>query len=219
MPQFEWTARVNLGTSKSSGNTDNASLNIDAEAVGRGEKDRITLLTEFNLEATDGEETADNQRLVGQYDRFISEQWFAYLQGSAERDKFQDLNLRTTIGPGAGRQIIDTEKTSLSVEFGPTFVNEDFGTALDREFLTGRWAVKFDMFVFDGFAQLFHSHEGLINLEDTGDILIRTRQGARIPLRSDLNMAAQVNLDYDAEPAPGRDTMDTKYILSLGYRF
>ena len=80
-------------------------------------------------------------------------------------------------------------------------------------------AVKFDTFVFEKFAQLFHNQEGLVNLEDTKDILIRTRQGVRVPLRNGLNVAAQVNLDYDAEPAPGSDTTDTKYILSVGYNF
>jgi putative salt-induced outer membrane protein YdiY len=218
-PEFEWTARVNVGASKSSGNTDNEAYNIDAEALGRGEKDRITLLAEFNRESSQGNKTADDQRLVGQYDRFISKTWFLYLQGSAERDDFQDLNLRTTIGPGAGYQIIDTELTNLLVEAGPTYVNEDFDLAKDREFITGRWALKFDTFVFEKFAQLFHNQEGLVNLEDTSDVLIRTRQGARIPLRNNLNVAAQVNLDHDTKPAAGRDKTDTKYILSVGYNF
>lgn len=219
VPQFEWSARINVGASKSSGNTDNEAINVDAEAEGRGEKDRLSFLAEVNRETSAGKKTADDQRLSGQYDRFVSEKWFVYLQGSAERDDFQDLNLRTTIGPGAGYQIIDTEDTSLSVQAGPTYVNEDYDIAEDRNFATARWAVKFSTFVFERFAQLFHDHEGLVNLENTSDVLVRTRQGVRIPLRNNLNVSAQVNLDHDTEPAPGRDKTDTKYILSLGYTF
>ena len=98
-------------------------------------------------------------------------------------------------------------------------MNEDFDLAVDRDFITARWALKFDTFVYEKLAQLFHNQEGLVNLEDTSDVLIRTRQGARIPLRNNLNVAAQVNLDHDTEPAPGRDITDTKYILSVGYDF
>ena len=219
VPQFEWKGRVNAGASKTNGNTKNQAFNVDAEAQGRGAKDRITLSAEYNRESSSGADTVDNARLAAQYDRFISKKWFLYLQGSGERDDFEDLNLRTTIGAGAGYQVIDTDLTQLSIEGGPTYVNEDFQTAADQDFISARWAVKFDHFIFDKFAQLFHNHEGLVSLENTSDVLIRSKTGVRIPIRDNWNATAQVNLDWDNVPAPGRKKTDTKYILSLGYNW
>lgn len=217
--EFKWTGHVNLGASKTSGNTENEAYSLDAEAQGRGEKDRITLSAEYNQESSRGVDTADNAKLAAQYDRFLSKRWFLYVQGSAERDDFEDLRLRTTIGVGGGYQIIDTDLTHLSIEAGPSYVNEDFETATDQNFASGRWALKFDTFIFDKFAQLFHQHEGLVSLERTSDLLIRSKQGIRIPLRKNLNLTAQANVDWDNEPAPGNKQTDTKYILSVGYNW
>ena len=219
VPQFKWKGRINVGASQTRGNTDNKAFNLDAEAKGRGEKDRITISAEYNRESSDGVDSADDARLAAQYDRFLTKKWYLYLQGSAERDDFADLNLRTTIGTGAGYQIIDTERTQLSIEAGPTYVNEDLQTAEDRDFISGRWAVNFEMDIFDKFAQLFHNHEGLVNLEDTSDVLIKSKQGARIPFRDSFNVTAQVNWDHDTKPAPGNKKNDTKYILSVGYNW
>lgn len=217
VPQFKWSGHLNLGVSNSSGNTNNEAYNLDVETIARGEKDRITLGALFNREKSDGDETVDNAKASAQYDRFVSKVWYLYLSGSAERDDFEDLKLRTTIGAGAGYQIIDTQRTQLSLESGPTYVNEDFDMAPDEEFPGGRWATKYSMWVFDEFAQLFHNHEGIVNLENTDDILLQTRTGIRIPVRNSLNVTAQVNWDYDSEPAPGNKKKDTKYILSVGY--
>ena len=219
VPEFKWSGRINVGASQTNGNSDTRTFNLDGEAKGRGAKDRITLSAEYNRESSDGEDSADNARLAAQYDRFLTKKWFLYLQGSAERDDFADLNLRTTIGVGAGYQIIDTERTQLSVEAGPTYVNEDLQMAEDRDFVSGRWATKFEMYIFDKFAQLFHNHEGLVNLENTSDILFQTKQGIRIPFRDSFNVTAQVNWDHDTEPPPDSKKNDTKYILSVGYNW
>lgn len=217
VPAFKWKGRLNLGASQSSGNTENWAVNVDAGAKGRGEKDRIVLSAAYNRESSDGVDTADNARLAAEYDRFLSKKWFVALQGSAEHDNFADLNLRTTIGAGAGYQIIETEQTDLSIEAGPTYVNEDLQTTPDRDFIAGRWALNFEMYVFDKFAQLFHNHVGLVNMERTSDVLIKTRQGARIPFKNSFNVTAQANWDHDTEPPPGSEKNDMRYILSVGY--
>ncbi len=219
VPAFKWKGRLNLGASQSSGNTDKWAVNADAEAKGRSEKDRIVLSAAYNRESSDGVDTADNARIAAEYNRFLSKKWFLGLQGSAEHDDFADLNLRTTIGAGAGYQIIETGQTDLSIEGGPTYVNEDLQAAPDRDFIAGRWAVNFEMYVFDKFAQLFHNHVGLVNMERTSDVLIKTKQGARIPFRNSFNVTAQVNWDHDTEPTPGTEKNDTRYILSVGYNW
>ena len=216
---FEWTGRINLGGSQTRGNTETRAFNVDGEVKGRGEDDRVVASADYYRESSRGEDTADNARVAMQYDRFLTKKWFLYLQGSAERDDFADLNLRTTIGVGSGYQIFETERTKLSIEGGPTYVHEDLQMAEDRDFISARWAVNFEMHVFDKFAQLFHKNEGLVNLENTSDVLIQSKQGVRIPFRDRFNITAQVNWDHDTEPPPESKKNDTKYILSLGYNW
>jgi putative salt-induced outer membrane protein YdiY len=217
--EFKWSGRANVGYSKTSGNTDTEAYNVNGEALGRGERDRIKLSGEYLRESSSGTDTADNSRLAAQYDRFFTKRWFGYLQASAERDDFEDLNLRTTIGAGAGYQIIDTEITKLSAEAGPTYVNEDYETTADRDFVSARWAINFTTSVYDKFADLFHNQEGLMSLDNTSDVRVQTRQGVRVPIRGGFNVTAQFNLDYDNEPAPGTGKTDKKYLLTLGYEW
>jgi putative salt-induced outer membrane protein YdiY len=217
VPQFVWSGHVDVGLSKTSGNTRNEAYNVDAEAIGRGEKDRITLGGEYHREDADDRRTVDNLWLGAQYDRFLSEVWYLYASTSVERDEFKDLNLRTMVGAGAGYQVIDTEDTQLSFEAGPAYVIEDFDTSPDNFFMAARWATRYSMWVFERFAQLFHNHELLFNLDDTNDYLLRSETGARVPIREGINVAAQVDWDYDNQPPPGTDKSDTRYVLSVGY--
>ena len=43
------------------------------------------------------------------------------------------------------------------------------------------------------------------------------RSGIRVPLASKLSLASQVNFDYDAVPAAGKDTTDSALICKLDY--
>lgn len=219
VPEFAWSGRVNVGANSSSGNTENEAINADFEIEGRGEDDRLTFLGEFNWEWSKGTETADDQRLAGQYDGFVTEHWYVYVNGRLERNDFQDLNLRTAVGPGVGYQFFDTEAAQLRLEGGASYVNEDFDEAPDEESISGRWALSFDMFLIDEVLQVFHKQVGLVDLEDTGDILLITRQGVRIPLRNNFNVSAQFNWDHNTRPSPGREKADTSFILSAGYSF
>ncbi|MBW2351539.1 MAG: DUF481 domain-containing protein [Deltaproteobacteria bacterium] len=73
-------------------------------------------------------------------------------------------------------------------------------------------------FVFCGKTiQFFHFHEGLLGLEDTKDLIIRSRTGLRFPLRKNFLASAQFHYDLDNSPALGREKEDKKYILTLGY--
>jgi putative salt-induced outer membrane protein YdiY len=218
-PGLVWTGHANVGLGKSAGNTRIEGYDLDAEAIGRGERDRITLGGELHHEESDGRETANKGRLRVGYNRFVTRAIYLYLAGGADHDALADLRLRTTIGPGAGYQIVDTQRTQLSFEAGPSYVHEDFETAPDEDFVAGRWQTKFSMWMFDRFARLFHDHEGIVNGEDADKILIRSKSGVRIPVRDFLNVTFQTNWDYDNQPAPGKKKSDWRYILSVGYHW
>jgi putative salt-induced outer membrane protein YdiY len=218
-PKFTWRGHVDFGASQSTGNSDNKKFNLYSQTKGRGQTDRVTFIAEYNHETSGSTVDSDDALLSGKYDRFLTET--LYLTGflGVNRDETQDLNLRSVLSPGVGYQIIDTEDTELSVEAGPTWVREDYILAHDRDFAAGRWALDYQEYFFDKFVVLFHKQDGLLDFENSGDILLRTRQGIRIPLQNNLNVSAQILFDYDTNPAPGTEKEDIEYILSLGYTF
>lgn len=215
-PPVKYKARLNFGASSTSGNTDTQDIYGDGEAVARTEKNRFTIGGLYKRSETDSLKTADRLYGYGKYDRFISKKLYAYGNISGEQDEFKDLDLRTVLGAGLGYQFLETERTNLSFEAGPSYVKEDFIVAQDDDYASGRWAVKFDHFLWPKALQFFHDHEGLVSLEDTEKIIILSRTGLRVPLYKNLNTTFQVNWDWDNKPSPGKEREDKAYIFTIG---
>ncbi|MCH9698769.1 MAG: DUF481 domain-containing protein [Gammaproteobacteria bacterium] len=217
--QIPLSGRVNIGGMKQSGNTDNQTFHADAELVARGPNNRTTIGVEYNQGAADGKENANNGRAYLSYDHFITDKWYAYANTDFSKNKFQDLNFRTFAGGGLGYQFWDDDIKYLSFEAGPGFIYEDFFVAEDRDFAAGRWALDFRYWLLEDRIQFFHNHEGLINLEDFADVLVRSHTGLQLPLIENLSFTLQIDVDHDTLPAEGRKKTDFRYIVGVGYFF
>lgn len=214
---FKWSGRVNLGATKRSGNTDTRSLHIDAAIKAESEKDRLRLEGTMNKEFSGSERTEDDFTLFAQHDHFFTKKLYFYTNVKFARNQPQDLTLRTTLGTGAGWQVIRSARTNLSLEAGPSYVNENYETAPDNDFVAGRWAVNFDQFIWRQLAQLFHTHEGTVDFEETGNVFIDSSTGLRFPLSDGFNLTLQADIDWDSDPAPGTSGTDKTYLLTVGY--
>ena len=143
--------------------SDIAYIFYDAEAVVRSLKNRFTIGATGDTRNEDGEETARRNRAYFKYDHFLTAKWYTYANTDVQEDKFRDLNLRTTLGGGAGYQFFDTEQRSLALEGGLTYVNEDYDLADDESFAAGRWALRYMQFLWNDKAQFFHDDEGIVS--------------------------------------------------------
>ncbi|MDX1485910.1 MAG: DUF481 domain-containing protein [Alphaproteobacteria bacterium] len=214
---FKWSGRVNLGASKRSGNTETRSFHLDAAIKAESETDRLRLEGSFNKEFSGGERTEDDFTAFVQHDHFLSKALYFYTNAKFARNKPQDLTLRTTLGTGAGWQILKGARTNLSLEAGPSYVNENYDAAADNDVLAGRWAVNFDHYIWKKRAQFFHAQEGTLDLEDTGNVFIDSSTGIRFPLSDGFNLTLQADIDWDSDPAPGTSGTDKKYLMTVGY--
>ena len=213
------SGRANLGGTYSQGNTEEKTLHANGEVVARTPTNRYTLGAELNESTKDGTETASNWRMQTKYDHFLAEKNYLYALANMEHDGQADLNLRTTLGLGAGRQIIESKDRNLAAECGVSYVNEDYALAPDQDFPSLRAALKYDQLFWGDRLQFFHVSDLLMSLSDSSDYLIKTRTGLRVPVGKGLNFTGQVNMDYDNTPAPGKDTTDSALVFSVGYGF
>ena len=219
-PRVKIIARANAGLSNERGNTDTDSYHIDAELVTRTEKHRFTLGGELNNQKAQKEATAENWQAYGKYDFFISKSWFLYTAALFEHDKFADLDLRTTLGAGAGFQFFESKELNLSASVGGSYVDENFIVATDDEFYAGQWILRYDQFFFNQSVQLFHSNNGTVSLEEADNWQIKTRQGLRFPLYRGLTATFQYNYDYNNKPSPDAlSKWDSRTLFLLGYEF
>jgi putative salt-induced outer membrane protein YdiY len=218
-PPLSTTFRVNLGASFATGNTDKEDIYADGEFVARTDHNRYTIGGLYRRAESDNFKTEDKTLGYMKYDHFFTKKWYAYANASAERDEFKDLDLRYTLGVGAGYQFIESERTSLSLEGGVSYVNENYIIADDNGFAAGRWGLRFDHFLLPKSLQYFLYHTGLQSFEDSEDLILFTQTGFRVPFYKNLNFTAQMNWEYDKSPSPGKKESDYIYIFSIGYQW
>ncbi|MHC4587142.1 MAG: DUF481 domain-containing protein, partial [Planctomycetota bacterium] len=112
-PPVKITAKINAGVELERGNTDTDDLEIDASFQVRTKKSRYLLRGEFSKGKTRGELTAEEWDIDANYDYFISRKWFSDVRTKFESDDFADLDLRSTLGAGAGYQFFESDELNL----------------------------------------------------------------------------------------------------------
>ena len=122
----KYTGKFDLGGAFNRGNSHDDQLHTSGEFVARNPDDRYTVNWELNEATSAGVSTTSNRRLLGQYDNFIDSENYLFVNAKAERDELADLNLRSGVGAGYGRQFIDTEISKLSSEVSLNYLNEDY---------------------------------------------------------------------------------------------
>jgi putative salt-induced outer membrane protein YdiY len=216
-PAVNYRALVSAGGSINRGNTDTSTFNSSAGFQVRSKRHRVTLEGRFNIGESDGNENERNWLASGKYDFFVTNKVYTYLQTLFEYDKFQDLNLRSTAGPGLGYQFFDTERTKLFAELGPSYFREDYDEGVDNEYLSGRWAAGLKYDLLPEKIKFFHRNEGYYDLTSDKGVYIRTEQGIRLTLVRNFFLNFQANYQYRSEPPAGIKKSDTSLILGLGY--
>ena len=217
----EWSTsgRVTLGASDSEGNTNVRRANLDAELITRNYRNRITLGGRGNYATDEDRETESNALVYGKYDRFLSRKWYVYASTSFENDKFRDIYLRSTVGVGTGYQIYESKLTNLQVEAGLEYVNTNYDTAPTEDYPGLRLATRYDRWLWEDVTQFFFDGSVTMSLEAYEDAFARVQTGLRFPLRNGFLASLQLNVDWDGNPAPDRESIDRTLILGLGYKW
>lgn len=216
-PAVRTSGDISLGMRLTGGNDRRRSINGKAAATVRTEINRLRFNGEFNQAEDDGEETEDNAAGSVRYDHFISERTYVNTNVGLARDEFRDLRLRSSFGVGLGYQLFDTDRRQLSSELGVSYVNEDYYSSGTESNPAGRWALDYEEQLAGDGIRLFHTQEGLVNLDDTDDVLITTRTGLRFPIMGGITGTVQANVDYESQPAGDNERTSTAYVITAGY--
>lgn len=212
------SAEANVGISFTSGNSESENLHLDGRLITRTKRNRYTLGGEYNEEESENVLIKQNWNSLVKYDHFVSEKWYWFNSATFENDDFADLELRSAIAAGMGYQFFETDYRSLSLEFGPSYIDENYIVADDESFAGTRWAIDYQQRLWDGLS-FFHYNEGLMGLEDTADLTVRSRTGLRMNVSERIIARIQTAIDWDNSPPEGTDSTDYEHTLTIGYRF
>lgn len=210
---------ANAGFLATGGNTHIDNLHLDGEGVARRRSDRFTAAVTLNHAEDQDRETASNTTVSLNYDRFLTRRLFANGNAIFTNDRFRGIDLRSAFGAGIGYDVWTTARSTLSVDGGLGYVRENFDAAPDDEYAAAREGARLSVFLAERRVEAFHRHGGYFGLSGEDNLFIRMQNGVRFSLVGGLVSTVQLDIDYDRNPPPGRETTDRSVSMTFGYRF
>ncbi|HJR77551.1 MAG TPA: DUF481 domain-containing protein [Nitrospiraceae bacterium] len=214
---IQYRGNFTLGGNNTSGNTNTKAVNGAARLTIRADRHRLFGEAKYNYGEADDRLTARNSMAQAKYDYFVSKKVFLDAFGLWEKDTFQNLQFRNTLGAGIGYQFFDTGRTSLSGSTGMSYVNEHYTTVPQTTTASAKWGVRFEHKLLPDRLTIFHKHDGFYDLEHGNGMRINADTGVRVFVYKDFYFNLEYDLRLNTQPAPGRQKLDEALIFGVGY--
>ena len=233
------TGRVTSSIEYNRGNTETDNLNLDAETILESLRDRITLRADYEEssalvlnkdddgnaildadgnEAKISQDTADNWRVEGKYDYFLSDpRNYLGLNVGLHADQFANVDRRTYASAYVGRKILTRDTLTFDAELGLLYVDTDFAVSEDDSYTGVNINLNGEAQLFDSRVTLYFRQANIVNLQSTEKSIYRTKVGLRFPLFLGLEGAAEATADYDGGAADGKEKLDKTLKFRIGY--
>jgi len=214
---FTTKGDINVSIDIREGNTSKERYDLDAEIhLYWGGVNHLLIGGEASLENKDGKTTDDEGSFNLEYSRFLLEKLYVNVFSLSERDEFEDIRFRSNVGVALGYQLLETGRTSLSIELGPGYVYEDRDTDGIHEWGVARWRTSFKHWLWNNRLQLYHDDWVHIALGSDRHYLV-TKTGLKFPIFSGLNVSLQYDWDWDNRTGQETESIDSRLKLKLGY--
>ncbi|MEI6892516.1 MAG: DUF481 domain-containing protein [Pontiella sp.] len=224
-----WSGMVAFGVNARAGNTET----MDATVISTVK--RRTVATRFeadylaNYSQSKKEESANNQRLNGSFDRFMTTVFFwQILAGEYYRDPFSNIDAQYSLSSGAGYDIVQTSKTEWGLDWGlgyqkQKFVSVEEGAADHSASAFASFGTSYDHKMTGNIDFLFDYSMRWLN-EDNGTYTHHMLSTVSVDLIGDLDLDVSLIWDRIEMPNPDSDSSvpeqdDYQVIVSLAYDF
>jgi len=213
-----WTGSLNVGASKSSGNTDVENYSVTFEAVKEVDVNRYNFNAGWYYSATDN--VRSQRRAIGafKYDRFFAEKTYFWGNAFAETNEEALVDLRWSAGGGLGHQFRDDDVWKINAEAGISYFDETFDDDTESEYVAARVAWKGE-FAASETTTFQHSGELWPSLEDSEDVYGLADTSVDLKVTESMLARIQWLFTWDNTPAAGQERVDNLYLLSVGWKF
>ena len=220
-PDGEWRGKLSFALSFSSGNTDANSLSLGADAVRATADDKITLATTAlrseSKSAGVTTKTAELFKVGGRYDRNLDKRYFAFGALDFEKDKLQQLDLRSSLGAGLGYHVVATKETTFDIFGGLGATREEFTTSSRNftEVILGEES-SHQITESTAFKQRLAIYP---NLKDSGEYRGTFDATLATALSAGWNFNVTLSNRYVSNPQPGLKSSDTLLLVGVASKF
>jgi len=215
-----WSSEISLSVSGASGNTDEFTATPRFSALRETEFDRLKLGLQGRFASQDGRETENEIIASASLERDFSERWFGLGALRLERDELENLDLRVNLDFGVGYFVIREEHHEFKPRVGIGFQSESFADDGTSENIVGvaGWDYRYDVNSRWRFTHVLDYRPTF------SDPLGNYRVDSEAALTTQLNdkhwgLSFRLRNEYNAEPAPGVEELDTIYAVGIQKTF
>ncbi|MCJ8345195.1 DUF481 domain-containing protein [bacterium] len=214
-----WSGHLDLGYLLQTGNTEDSKFNFLLKTTRDSKHDTFHI----NLSSIQGEtaskETANRAKLSTRFDFKTKNSNFFFLLSSLEYDKIKLIDLRTVLGLGMGKTILNSKKHKLEYSVGLTMDKEVRDDDTKDSTLSALISMHYLRPIFSS-----SSFESSINIyPDFKDFSGNLKADGRFSLSTPLTKVSSLKLSlhekYQAKVLPGIKELDTIITTSISYKF
>jgi len=216
--EFDWESHIDWNSTVTSGNTDSTIARISADSkIEVGDHRHIATLLVAD-EETAGVKTKDQDFLTYNYNWLFSDKWFLGAIASYETDPIKQLDDRTIIGTGIGRDIWNFHDRTMAFEFGLGALDESLAGVSESSTIA-YWKYRFT-YEFKGIdLEAYHNHQITSYLSGRDNLFAKSSTGVRYEIGDLFYLTMSLNVDYERDPPPGVDTEDKTWVIGAGFEF
>ncbi|MFN0066953.1 MAG: YdiY family protein [Limisphaerales bacterium] len=212
-----WETTAAAGATVTAGNSDTVLFTADVNTLRNWENDKLTAGLSGGYGEDNSEVNNEFLRAFAQYNRALTDRWYAYGRLDFLYDGIADIDYRFSLSPGIGYHLIKNDRTTLSAEAGPGYVWEKVG-GIEDDYPTIRFGERFTFKINDR-ARLWQSFEFVPQIEDFGNYFLSGELGIEADITKRMSLRVVASNQYRSEPADGRDENDFRLVAGVGYKF
>lgn len=215
-----WDGSVSAGFDTTKANND-TSLSASFDARRRAEDFVLNFDGSVYSRSQDGVDDSLRANFGGVYRGLLEDRWYWAGLGQVERNDELGIDLRSLVGAGYGRYLVQTGRSLWSVTGGLAVVNEQRAGDEDAETnVEALLNTDYEFFTYDSpKTSLNASLTVFPSITDGGRVRSNLETGFRRELITDLFFELSVYHSWDNEPPEEGEKTDYGIVTSLGYTF
>jgi putative salt-induced outer membrane protein YdiY len=218
-PTQRWTGRFEFGLNGTDGNSERFSFTGRSEAKRKTDAGELSLYFQAYYAEANGEQSQNEITTGGRYDWEIAPKWNAYTRVEFEKDEFEIVDLRSILAFGVSHKFLERERQSLNARLGLGYLREDFESADTEQEVIMDLGYDYTLNLRD-WIKVTHDltyYAGIVSPIEEFRIVANTAAEFDLTDNQQWKLRAGVKHEYDDQPLPTVENLDTTYYLNLAY--
>ena len=209
----KWTYSAGVDLSGQKGNSNEFGLAGHVEAKLKGPQDVLKLYFSIHNSEREGDRVADETKGGVDYSSDLAKRFGWYTRFELEKDKFEELDLRSTSAAGLSCKWILSGIQKLNLRTGFAYRYESFSSKENFEDPAVDVGLDYDLILRDWFKIDTRVNYVPDYTDFTNNFRLGQDTGIELPLQKDGFWKVRTGIShyYNSQPVGGKENLDTKY--------